>query len=79
MVSRSGCCAIEMGVPVCGRPAEVGSPLNLCSVHLLAAYDWVARGVGVTDLLPSPCRVWVVARRSIPGRLAVCDLRVEGR
>lgn len=39
----------------CGRPAETGAPLALCSDHLLAASDWVTRGSGVTDLLPSPC------------------------
>jgi hypothetical protein len=29
--------------------------MRLCSGHLLEAYDHVARDVGVTDLLPSPC------------------------
>ncbi|MFD4421903.1 GIY-YIG nuclease family protein [Agromyces sp. NPDC058484] len=29
--------------------------MNLCAEHLLVAHDWVARTVGVTDLLPSPC------------------------
>lgn len=39
----------------CGRPADAAAGLGLCAVHLLAAHDWVAREVGVTDLLPSPC------------------------
>ena len=40
----------------CPAPVEADAPLNLCTEHLLVAYDWVARDVGVTDLLPSPCR-----------------------
>ena len=39
----------------CDRPVEPGAPINLCTRHLLLAYDWVAREVGVTDVLPSPC------------------------
>jgi hypothetical protein len=35
-------------------PAD--APLDLCAGHLLAAHDWVAGEVGVTDLLPSPCQ-----------------------
>ncbi len=39
------------------RPTvDPGTPLGLCREHLLEAHDWVARDVGVTDLLPSPCR-----------------------
>ncbi|WP_369523979.1 GIY-YIG nuclease family protein [Salinibacterium soli] len=44
-------CAIEG----CGGMPERGAPLELCASHLMVAYDWVARDVGVTDLLPSPC------------------------
>ena len=40
---------------VCPAPIDPGSPLSLCPHHLLAAYDWVAREAGVTDILPSPC------------------------
>ncbi len=29
--------------------------IPLCEHHLLVAHDWVAREVGVTDRLPSPC------------------------
>ena len=39
----------------CGEPVETGAPLDLCTRHLLEAHDWVARRVGTTDLLPSPC------------------------
>ncbi|SMQ67327.1 T5orf172 domain-containing protein [Agreia sp. VKM Ac-1783] len=39
----------------CGAPVPPGTELNLCLRHHLAAYDWVARDVGVTDVLPSPC------------------------
>jgi hypothetical protein len=42
-------------VPCCGSPMERNAPLGLCSAHLLAAYEWVARDVGITDVLPSPC------------------------
>lgn len=39
----------------CSRSTEPNAPLNLCTSHLLQAYDWVAADVGTTDLLPSPC------------------------
>lgn len=39
----------------CAQPVEAGAPVNLCTEHLLAAHDWVARDAGVTDVLPSPC------------------------
>jgi hypothetical protein len=32
-----------------------GAELALCLRHHLAAYDWLTRDVGVTDVLPSPC------------------------
>jgi len=49
-------CAIvtESGRP-CGDPVPPGAPVGLCMTHLLAAHDWVAGEVGVTDVLPSPC------------------------
>jgi hypothetical protein len=40
----------------CQEPVDAAAPLNLCTRHLLAAYDWVAGDVGVTDTLPSPCQ-----------------------
>ena len=39
----------------CGRPCVEGAPVDLCAAHLLAAHEWVAGEVGVTDLLPTPC------------------------
>jgi hypothetical protein len=39
----------------CPGDAAPGAPLALCTAHLIAAHDWVAGEVGVTDLLPSPC------------------------
>jgi hypothetical protein len=39
----------------CPNAAQAGSPLPLCTDHLLEAYDLVASEVGVVDLLPSPC------------------------
>ncbi|AWB86909.1 ATPase [Mycetocola zhujimingii] len=49
-------CAVTVapGV-VCGAAVDSGAPVNLCAHHLLVAYDWVARDVGVTDTLESPC------------------------
>lgn len=72
-------CSITVDGRPCPAPVEQGSPLDLCTSHLLEAYDWVARGVGVTDLLPGPClvcgsRVGVVYPS---GRIcAVCEWRV---
>jgi hypothetical protein len=40
----------------CRQPVEPGAPLDLCELHLAVAADWARRDVGVTDLLPSPCR-----------------------
>ncbi|WP_345763199.1 GIY-YIG nuclease family protein [Diaminobutyricibacter sp. McL0608] len=53
---EAGGCAITLrDGRACPEPVDPGAPLALCPNHLLAAYDWVAREVGVTDLLPSPC------------------------
>ena len=46
---------VGCSIASCGADPEPGSPVALCTRHLLAAYDWVARDVGLTDLLPSPC------------------------
>lgn len=46
----SGC-----AIAGCGAPVDPHAPLELCTSHLLAAHDWVAREAGVTDVLPSPC------------------------
>ena len=39
----------------CTRAPEPGAPVPLCHDHLLAAYEWMAGEVGITDTLPSPC------------------------
>lgn len=58
-MSRASCCSVDDDSDglgrTCGEPVEVDAPLALCGHHLLLAHDWVARGVGVTDVLPSPC------------------------
>ena len=41
---------------LCSSPVEQDAPLALCTKHLLEAYDWVARDVGLTDVLPAPCQ-----------------------
>jgi hypothetical protein len=71
-------CSIRLDDGPCSAPVEPGAPLDLCTRHLLAAYDWVVRDVGVTDLLPGPClvcgsRVGVVYPS---GRIcAICEWR----
>jgi hypothetical protein len=42
-------------IPGCGAGVEARAPLALCTTHLLDAHDFVAREVGATDVLPSPC------------------------
>jgi hypothetical protein len=43
------------GAGRCGRAIDEAARLGLCGVHLLEAYEWISREVGITDLLPSPC------------------------
>lgn len=50
-----GCGARGADGRPCGRAPDCAAGLGLCANHLLAAYDWVARDVGVTDVLPAPC------------------------
>jgi hypothetical protein len=50
------CAATGANGQRCELPAQPGAPVALCANHLLAAYDWVSRDVGVTDLLPAACR-----------------------
>jgi hypothetical protein len=49
------CVARLSDVDQCDEPVELEAPLDLCSRHLLLAFDWVARDVGVSDVLPAPC------------------------
>lgn len=72
-------CSIELEGRPCPAPIEPGAPLDLCTAHLLEAYDWVAREVGVTDLLPCPCLVCGCPIGIVypSGRVcAVCEWRV---
>ena len=49
-------CAIVLTAgATCGGEIEPDAPLNLCAQHMLAAFEWVGRDVGLTDVLPSPC------------------------
>jgi hypothetical protein len=62
----------------CGAPVAEG-PVPLCEQHLLAAHDWVAREVGITDLLPSPCQACgsrLGVRYPSGWLCAVCEWRV---
>ncbi|MFF1572376.1 GIY-YIG nuclease family protein [Leifsonia sp. NPDC058292] len=52
-VERS--CSVRDGDSPCGAPVTANAPFDVCTTHLLVAYDWVAAEVGVTDVLPSPC------------------------
>lgn len=47
----------ECVVPGCGAPIALDVPVPLCEGHLTVAADWAHRESGVTDLLPSPCRL----------------------
>jgi hypothetical protein len=63
----------------CDASVDPGTPLNLCTNHLLAAHDWVTRDVGVTDALPSPCRACgsrLGVRYPSGWLCAVCEWRV---
>jgi hypothetical protein len=56
MSSDSTRCAVEVSPGrACGALVDPGTPLALCPHHLTVAHEWVARGVGATDVLPSPC------------------------
>lgn len=51
----TGCHVADDTDRPCAAPVNADAALGLCDRHLLAAYDWVTRDVGYTDLLPSPC------------------------
>lgn len=55
MDSTATACGIVDARGPCGAAVPQGAELNLCLRHHLAAYDWITRDVGVTDVLPSPC------------------------
>ncbi|SFS03949.1 hypothetical protein SAMN04487846_1728 [Microbacterium sp. cf046] len=47
------------GCTVAGCTEQVGrgAPLELCEHHLAIAAEWAGRQFGVSDVLPSPCRL----------------------
>ena len=53
--TTTGCGARDADGRPCGKTLDAAARLGLCETHLLAAYDWVARDVGLTDVLPAPC------------------------
>ncbi len=66
----------------CTRPVAASAPLDLCTEHLLQAYEHVAGDVGVTDVLPSPCPACAsrLGVRYPSGWLcAVCEWRLGER
>ncbi|GAA1055441.1 hypothetical protein GCM10017608_35300 [Agromyces luteolus] len=74
----AACTAVDERGP-CGAPAEPAAPLALCTTHLLAAHDWIARSSGVTDVLPGACLVCgsrVGVRYPSGWVCAVCEWRL---
>ncbi len=54
------------------------APLALCAHHLIVAAEWAQREYGVTDALPSPCRLCgsrLGVRYPSAWLCAVCDWR----
>jgi hypothetical protein len=49
------CAIVDTAGRGCDTTVDASAPLNLCTRHLLTAYEWVVGEVGVTDVLPSPC------------------------
>lgn len=52
---KATCRALAANGRPCREPADAESKLGLCVDHLLEAHDWIAREVGITDVLPWPC------------------------
>ncbi|MFB9960831.1 GIY-YIG nuclease family protein [Agromyces bracchium] len=78
VTDAAACTAVDEFGP-CGAHAEPGAPLALCTPHLLAAHDWVAREHGVTDVLPGACLLCgsrVGVRYPSGWVCAVCEWRV---
>ena len=51
-MSEASCLA-----PDCRDVAAPGAPVGLCEEHLIVAAEWAGRRDGVTDVLPTPCRL----------------------
>jgi hypothetical protein len=78
MAAMRGCGAFEYGSR-CGQPVEDDAQLGLCYIHLLAAYEWMSGSLGVTDILPSPCRACgsrLGVRYPSGWLCAICEWRV---
>ncbi len=52
---RSSACLVSDAA--CRGTVPDDAPLPLCELHLTVAADWTQRSSGVSDLLPSPCRL----------------------
>lgn len=77
--SVGACAIVSANGRACSEPVDSDAPLNLCARHLLAAHDWVARDVGTTDTLPSPCLACgsrLGVRYPSGWLCAICDWRV---
>ncbi len=63
----------------CPREVNPEAPIDLCELHLAVAAEWAQHAGGLTDLLPSPCRL-CASRLGVKypsGWLcAVCEWRV---
>jgi hypothetical protein len=63
----------------CRGDVPANAPLALCELHLTVAADWAGVSTGISDLLPSPCRLCgsPLGVRYPSGWLCgVCDWRV---
>ena len=77
-MAKTQCGIIDSG-HACLETPQPGAGLNLCTRHLLAAYDRMSQDVGITDILPSPCLACAsrLGVRYPSGWLcAICDWRV---
>ena len=71
----NGACRADDG---CRAPAVADAPVALCERHLAVAGDWAGREFGVTDALPTPCRLCgsrLGVRYPSAWLCAVCDWR----
>jgi hypothetical protein len=49
------CGIVGENTQACPEEVEPDAPVNLCPRHLQVAHDWVAREIGVPDILPAAC------------------------
>ncbi len=63
----------------CARQVPVDAPVPLCEWHVAVVADWSQQRWGVTDLLPSPCRLCgsrLGVRYPSGWLCAICEWRV---